>query len=272
MSREKFVRPPEREPGRGHAPIQPPSGRDRRLRRLHLMVRGRALVSRLMKLTGDDEVKLEKFLELAGGKRRLAGGKRQAVRLETLINLAVNKDADRVADLLNLPECRAVAEFERLANAVPLFKQTPVGTPPMPRNLTPPPATTGAQSFSGTDVVHFLIRHTYEYYNFAGAKAAQSFWPVGTTAWPVGTTAQDVVHILEETIDELRRTGTIVHPITVPGGGPISVPLISRGITVQFGVRGSVPYTIGQFFPASGPGVEIFTKAQSDAIKSILVP
>jgi len=43
-------------------------------------------------------------------------------------NLAVRKEADRVADLLNVPECRTVAEFERLADAVPLFKQTPVGT------------------------------------------------------------------------------------------------------------------------------------------------
>jgi len=212
-----------------------------------------AQMQRLLALVSDDAVKLEKFLKLAGGKG-------QATRLETLINLAVRKEADRVADLLNLPECRTVAEFERLADAVPLFKQTPVGTPPMPRNLTPPPATTGAQSFSGADVVHFLIRHTYEYYDFAGAKATQSFWPAGTTA-------RDVVDALEETINHLRSGGTTVSP-NFPQ--PVALP---RGVTVRFGVRiPGPPYAIGQFFAQAGYGVETFTKAQSDAIKKILVP
>jgi len=171
-----------------------------------------------------------------------------------------------VADLLNLPECRTVGDFERLADAVPLFKQTPVGTPPMPRNLTPPPSMAGAQAFSGADMVHFLDEHTYEYFDFAKAGSRQSFWPSGTTA-------QDVANALEEAIDELRLSQATVHPLHVAGGGPKPVFLPSRGITVQFGVRGSAaPYSIGQFYPASGSGVESFTRDQLRAIGKIVVP
>ncbi len=209
-------------------------------------------MKRLLALVSDDAVKLEKFLKLAGGKG-------QAARLETLINLAVRKEADRVADLLNLPECRTVAEFERLADAVPLFKQTPVGTPPMPRNLTPP-SMTGAQAFSGANMPHFLDEHTYEYYDFANISAQQSFWPAGTSA-------QDVAGALEETIDSLRRSHTIVHP-----GFPDTSTATSKGISVQFGVRGAPPYQIGQFFPLNGSGVETFVRAQLKAFRRIVVP
>jgi len=308
MGREGLVVPPGGE-GPGHrgtpSPLLSP-GQPWRTREIHLRVGDPAMVSRLMVLTGNDKVMLLALLRLVGGggakiKRvrftgvgaaspsrprtgrggwgwgvsdgavklekflTLAGGKEQAARLERLINLAVRKEADRVADLLNLPECRTVSIFERLADAVPLFKQTPVGTPPMPRNLTPPPSMTGAQSYSGANMPHFLDEHTYEYYNFANTGSSQSFWPAGTTA-------QDVAHILEETINELRRTSTVVHPQTLPGGEPISVPLTSRSITVRFGVRGSAPYTIGQFFPRSGSGIENFNRDQLQAMAKIVVP
>lgn len=180
----------------------------------------------------------------------MAGGPAQAGRLLKQLQRAhALGDVRRAEDLLNLAGGNA-ASFEKLADALELFKLKSAPSGPQPKNLAP--------DYSIANIKHFLERHTYEFFDFDQIKGKQDFWPADTSA-------DDVAGYLEEALDALRGQ----NPPKILGPWQSEIIDISIG-KVQVGASGTPgQIKIGQFFPKDAFQL---LKPEMEAIKRLLVP
>lgn len=186
----------------------------------------------------------------------LAGGARQGARLEAILTKAVVLgDVRRAEDLLRLAG-GSTTKFAELTDALGRFNvaTAPGGVP------------AALHGYNGANIRHFQARHTYEFFDFAGAIENNPIKP-SNTLWPAGT---DVMPLLEEALTLLDN---MVPPRRlIPFENPPMRMVLSSGIEVQIGRNNA--NVIGQFFPLEnrGLGVITFLREEMNAFKRLLVP
>ncbi|MEV6873400.1 hypothetical protein [Amycolatopsis sp. NPDC051128] len=253
------------------------------LARLLLRLNGNAPLLRDLLLLTDDVPQLDRMLGMLTNDgvelRRLlqlAGGRPAAAAVEQLMQLAraEGRAASNIEALLNEAGGNP-AEVLRLLNIARRF----AGRQVAPANIVPAPG------YAGADLRHFLIGHTYSFFDFTTAGAQ------GKTFWPPSGAGGDLARVqadLQATCAALSTPGstaqriaggvptgpvlptpvTVVPPAVAPGAGQIRGPVEIGAF--QFGTRGAAPHTVGQFFPRPAPGFEHHTQRLLHAIREIM--
>lgn len=210
----------------------------------------------------DDVGQLKELLNLAPSVAdlkdyfSLAGGTGHGGEL-----LSILRRADALGDVTRVEELLIIADsngtkFTELVQALDKFGLTaaPGGTP------------AALHGYSGINLQHFQARHTYEFFDFAGAiehnpiKASNTLWPAGTD---VATKVEEALTILDRMVPPQR-----IPPFANP---PVIVTL-ADGARVQIGVNNA--NIVGQFFPLADPAKGIFTfvREEMQAFKRLLLP
>ncbi len=209
--------------------------------------------SRLLALANNDSVLIDDFLRLAGE----ANGDGVATRLENLLTFAASRGAS-VAECRDLLQIAAgdAERFRELVGQAMRFGAHRASVPnPQPANLIDP---TGALNFASANTVHVFQRHVYDYFDATDIKAANTFFPPGTTP-------AMVIADLEVGIERLR----IHYSTTIPMQGSLGVQIGDRWMQIGWRTQAGKKL-IGQFFPGSGPGVENISGPVMTAIAKII--
>jgi hypothetical protein len=215
-----------------------------------------AQLERLLAATGHDAQMLEEFLRLSGA----APGNTVAAELEQLMTFARGRGAAarEVQGILDLAAGDAT-RFRTMAEQAQRFP-SPRGAPPNPQPSNLAGAGPG-DTFSGANTPHYLSRHTYDYFDVARIRNENTFCAPGTT--PASLIAD-----LEAAIARVRAT--VVPPL--PFQAEMGVHVNGRWYQIGWSPRPGQQYFIGQFYPGSGPGIEMISGDVMRAIARIIGP
>jgi hypothetical protein len=229
-----------------------------------ILARAGMTVTDLKDLLGltDDVTQLRTLLNLVPEVAKLkdyfalAGGHGQAVRLLNVLQKAhALGDVARAEDLLILAGGNA-QKFTELTSALNQFglATAPGGAP------------AALHGYSGINLQHFQARHTFEFFDFAGAiehnpiKASNTLWPAGTN---IPAKVEEALSILDAATPPIRIT---------PFANPPLIVTLSDGTRVQIGCNNA--NAVGQFFPVpdAAKGIIDFGRTEMQSFKKLLLP
>lgn len=192
---------------------------------------------------------LKRYFTLAGGHGHGTG------LLNVLQKAHALGDIRRAEDLLTIANGSAT-KFTQLTTALNKFGlATASGASPV-----------APHGYSGFNFRHFRARHTYEFFDFAGAIEAIPIKPKNTL-WSLGT---DVITKVEEALAHLDAQ---TPPLRIsPFPAPATVATLSDGTRVKMGCNSANFMTMFHPLENLSAGVITFREAEMLAFKKLLLP
>ncbi len=210
-------------------------------------------LEKLITSLGGDGQALEDYLRLSGATQ----GSGVAGELDGLVNFAKARGAASgdLRDLLDIANGDA-GKFRQFSEWAQRFKSPRTGAP-----TTQPGNLAGTPAFSGADTEHFMTRHTFDYFNVAEIKDANTFF----------NAPGEIIPDLEAALDQVRAVFT-GQPFPTPSG-QIGVSVNGKWFQVGWRNGPTGPRFVGQFFPApTNSGMVNIPRNIMEAIAKIIGP